>query len=87
MRQMAFVAVCRDTQHPDKAEQAVYRGLALAGGGDGLVGLSPRRPGSDCEMGKIIFGDETNGHETVLACPSVFHANAGRLASVPVNKS
>ena len=69
------------------AAAMVGLGLALAGGGDGLVGLSPRRPGSDCEMGKIIFGDETNGHETTLACPSVFHANAGRSASVPVNKS
>jgi len=69
---MAFVAVCRDSQHPDKAEPAARRGLALAGGGDGLVGLSPRRPGSDCEMGKIIFGDETNGHETALVCPPSF---------------
>jgi len=85
VRQMAFVAVCGESQHPDKAEQAACRGLlALAGGGDGLVGLSPRRPGSDREMGKINFGDETNGHDTALACPSVFRANAGRLASVPV---
>jgi len=39
--------------------------------------------GKPSEKGKAVCGEDANGHDTGLACPSVFPANARRIKPVP----
>src|SRR5262245_5670569 len=73
----ALAAHCRLLLRPGVGRS----GSAPAGGGDGLLSLSPRHPRSHSEGRKCVFGDDANDHDTALECPSLFPANA-RLRNI-----